>query len=72
MIGSVKKTETLELSEDNIKDIIKAYYKSNGLEVVGDIKLSIEKKSWMEGFGMMETPCEKLIFHGTSIEVKKV
>ena len=64
----IKKNITIELTEDDVKEIIVNYLMRDGYDVtVDDIRLSVGSR--LEGFGMMEHPVN--YFEGAYVKCKE-
>lgn len=64
----IKKNITINLSEDDVKQIIVEYVKREGYEVsIKDVHLSIGSR--IEGFGMAERPV--YYFKGCNVSCKE-
>lgn len=64
----IKKNITIELSENDVKEIIKDYLKKEGYSVsLGDVSLSVGTR--LEGFGRAEHPVE--YFKGAFVKCKE-
>lgn len=64
----IKKNITIELSENDVKDIIVDYLKREGYVVVAkDVRLSVGSR--LEGYGMAEHPVN--YFEGAFVKCKE-
>lgn len=64
---NIVKKMTIELSKDDVKQIIKEYLEKDGYTVVGDINIDVSEQC--VGYGMQEH--DEVVFKGASALVRE-